>query len=186
MPGTAFVMGVRKLAGGAITSRSICGVNANGGSPGKELLAGVVAGLAVVRSVLSKQAASAILVLSGSSKRSHRVAAELGMLPEAKTVRATMFNRNTRERYMQVPHVFHVRRTRRTDLGSARLYQQSTTTVDRPREGCSPAGGPHALGCALAAPIDHWTHAEHVPEPAVEGREVAEAGLKRDRRHRLG
>src|SRR6267378_6549591 len=102
MPGTALVMGVRKPAGGAITSRSVCGVNANGGNPGRELLGGVVAGLAVVRSALSKQVASANLALSRSSKRSHRVAAEPGMLPEAKTVRATRFNRNTRERYMQV------------------------------------------------------------------------------------
>src|SRR6266436_7743263 len=114
MPGTALVMGVRKPAGGVITSRSVCGVNANGGNPGRELLGGVVAGLAVVRSALSKQVASAILLLSRSSKRSHRVAAEPGMLPEAKTVRTAMFNRNTRERYMQVPQRYG-RKTRRTD-----------------------------------------------------------------------
>src|SRR5258707_7425885 len=95
-------MGVRKPAGGAITSRSVCGVNANGGNPGRELLGGVVAGLAVVRSALSKQVSSAILLLSRSSKRSHRVAAEPGMFPEAKTVRAAMVNRNTRARHMQV------------------------------------------------------------------------------------
>src|SRR5258708_3682807 len=100
MPGTALVMGVRKPAGGAITPRSVCGVNANGGNPGRELLGGVVAGLAVVRSALSKQVASAILVLSSSSKRSHRVAAELDMLPEAKTARATTFNRSKCERYI--------------------------------------------------------------------------------------
>src|SRR5437899_9390371 len=106
MPGTALVMGVRKPAGGAITSRSVCGVNANGGSPGRELLGGVVAGLAVVRSALSKQVASAILALSSSSRRSHRVAAALGVFAEAKTVRATMSSRKRRERYMQVSHVF--------------------------------------------------------------------------------
>src|SRR5215467_15488957 len=98
-------MGVRKPAGGAITSRSVCGVNANGGSPGSELLGGVVAGLAVVRSVLSKQVASAIRVLSRSSTRSHRVAAELAVLPEVKTVRAAMLNRKACKRYMQVPDV---------------------------------------------------------------------------------
>src|SRR5712672_1261576 len=118
MPGTALVMGVRKPAGGAITSRSVCGVNANGGKPGRELLGGVVAGLAVVRSALSKQVASAILVLSSSSKRSHRAAAELGVLPEAKTVRATIFNRKTRERYMR-SLTFHFRRTRRADLAAS-------------------------------------------------------------------
>src|SRR5262245_47046792 len=99
-------MGVRKPAGGAITSRSVCGVNATGGNPGRELLGGVVAGLAVVRSALSKQVASAILVLSSSSRRSHRVAAEPGVLPEAKTARAIMFNRKTRERYMRGPSRF--------------------------------------------------------------------------------
>lgn len=126
MPGTTLVMGVRKPAGGAITSRSVCGVNANGGNPGRELLGGVVAGLAVVRSALSKQVASAILVLSSSSKRSHRVAAELDMLPEAKTVTATMFNRSKRERYMQVPHVFIFAGR------DAPVWQyQSITTVDR-------------------------------------------------------
>src|SRR5579871_2355166 len=88
MPGTALVMGVRKPAGGAITSRSVCGVNANAGSPGRELLAGVVAGLAVVRSVLSKQTASAILVLRSANRRSHRVAATADMLLMTKTIRA--------------------------------------------------------------------------------------------------
>src|SRR6266436_9735485 len=106
MPGTALVMGVRNPAGGDITPRSVCGVKAPAGNPAMELLAGVVAGLFVVRSALSKQVASAILVLSSSSRRSHRAAAEPGVFAEAKTVRATMFNRKTRERYMQVPHVF--------------------------------------------------------------------------------
>src|SRR5262245_29630585 len=113
-------MGVRKPAGGAITPRSVCGVNAKRGSPGRELSGGVVAGLAVVRSALSKQVASAILVLSSSSRRSHRVAAELGAVAEAKTVRATMFNRKTRERYMQVPHVF-IFTERARPIGSVNL-----------------------------------------------------------------
>src|SRR5258707_767918 len=58
MPGTALVTGVRKPAGGAITSRSVCGVNANGGSPGRELLGGVVAGLAGARTGRADLAAS--------------------------------------------------------------------------------------------------------------------------------
>ena len=49
-PGTAFVIGVRLPALGAITLRSVIGVKANAGSPGSELLAGVVSGLLVVRS----------------------------------------------------------------------------------------------------------------------------------------
>src|SRR5712671_2601615 len=126
MPGTALTMGVRKPAGGAITSRSVCGVNANCGSLGRELLGGVVAGLAVVRSALSKQVASAILVLSSSSRRSHRVAAELGVFAEAKAVRAIMFNRKTRERYMQVPHVFIF-----AGRGAPIWQHQSITTHDR-------------------------------------------------------
>src|SRR5262245_2099154 len=126
MPGTALVIGVRKPAGGAITPRSVCGVKAPAGNPASELLFGVVAGLAVVRSALSKQVASAILVLSSSSKRSHRVAAELDMLPQAKTVRATVFNRSKRERYMQVPHVF-IFAGRDAPIWTS----QSTTTVDR-------------------------------------------------------
>src|ERR1700730_15203444 len=115
-------MGVRKPTGGAITSRSICGVNANGGSPGRELLACVVAGLAVVRSVLSTQVASAILVLSSSSKRSHRGAAEVGMWPEAKTVStATTFDRITRDRHMAIPFILLFRKMRRSNLGGAKL-----------------------------------------------------------------
>src|SRR5260370_14809418 len=117
MPGTALVTGLRKPAGGAITSRSVCGVNANGGNPGRELLGGVVAGLAVVRSALSKQVASAILVLSSSSKRSHRVAAEPGMFPAAKTTRATTFNKSKRERYMLGPPPVHFSRSRTPHLG---------------------------------------------------------------------
>src|SRR5260221_11870749 len=100
MPGTALVMGVRKPAGGAITPRSVCGVNANGGNPGRELLGGVVAGLAVVRSALSKQGASAILVLGSSSKRSHRGAAERDMLPEAKNGRERTFKTSKCGRYI--------------------------------------------------------------------------------------
>src|SRR5215468_5837825 len=112
MPGTALVMGVRKPAGGAITSRSVCGVNANGGSAGSELLGGVVAGFAVVRSVLSKQVGSAIPAWRRFSRRSHRAAAEAGTLPEAKTVRATMFNTKTIERYIEVLRFFMFARRR--------------------------------------------------------------------------
>src|SRR5229473_2076806 len=133
MPGTALVMGVRKPAGGAITSRSVCGVNANGGNPGRELLGSVVAGLAVVRSALSKQVASANLALSRSSKRSHRVAAEPDMLPEAKTVRATMVNRNTRERYMQP--ITTVDRTRE----GLRFRQRAARVTLRARGFCRPS-----------------------------------------------
>ena len=50
-PGTTFVIGGRLPALGAITPRSVIGVKANAGSPGSELLAGVVSGLLVVRSV---------------------------------------------------------------------------------------------------------------------------------------
>src|SRR5215471_3454531 len=92
-------------------SRSVCGVNANCGKPASESLGGVVAGLAVVRSVLSTQVASAILVLSSSSKRSHRAAAEADALLRAKTVAKTVRAAITldwlaRERYMLVPFVF--------------------------------------------------------------------------------
>src|SRR5215510_1022302 len=71
MPGTAFVIGVRLPALGAITLRSVMGVKANAGSPGNELLAGVVSGLLVVRSSLAKQLTSARLdprVLSTSTQ----------------------------------------------------------------------------------------------------------------------
>ena len=53
------MIGVRLGGLGAITLRSVCGVNANAGRPGIELLGGVVSGLVVVRSGLSTQVASA-------------------------------------------------------------------------------------------------------------------------------
>jgi len=54
-PGTARVIGGRFVALGAITPRSVVGVKANGASGGvRALFAGVVAGLAVVRSLLAK------------------------------------------------------------------------------------------------------------------------------------
>src|SRR5262249_49830843 len=59
IPGTALVIGVRLPALGAITVRSVLGVNAPGARPGIELSAGVVCVLAVVRSVLAKQLTSA-------------------------------------------------------------------------------------------------------------------------------
>src|SRR5579859_1185358 len=68
-------MGVRFGTLGAIVLRSVCGVKANGGRPASELLAGIVAGLTVVRSVLSTQVASAIWPCSKASRRSHRPAA---------------------------------------------------------------------------------------------------------------
>src|SRR5712692_609354 len=58
-PGTALVIGVRLPALGAITPRSVMGVKASAGTPGSELLVGVVKGLAVVRSALAKQSMSA-------------------------------------------------------------------------------------------------------------------------------
>src|SRR6266853_1256493 len=51
-PGTVLLIGVRLPALGAITLRSVMGVKAKAGKPGSELLAGVVSGLLVVRSVL--------------------------------------------------------------------------------------------------------------------------------------
>src|SRR5260370_16095757 len=74
-PGTDLVIGVRLGGFGEMTLRSVCGVKAKGGSPGSELFAGVVAGLLVVRSALSKQMASATLPWSCISRRSQRVAA---------------------------------------------------------------------------------------------------------------
>src|SRR5437660_1485915 len=59
MPGTALVIGVRLAALGEMTPRSVTGVKAAAGTPGRELLAGVVFGLLVVRSGLGKQVASA-------------------------------------------------------------------------------------------------------------------------------
>src|SRR5215813_4385273 len=137
MPGTALVIGVRKPAGGAITSRSVCGVNANGGSAGSELLGGVVAGFAVVRSVLSKQVGSAIPAWRRFSRRSHRAAAEAGMLPEAKTVRATMFNTKTIERYIEV-----LRSLCSHDAASRSEQRQTITSFDR-------LGSPVELTAAL-------------------------------------
>src|SRR5262249_12342833 len=62
-PGTAFVIGVRLGASGEITPRSVIGVKPPAGTPGNELLAGVVGFVAelllVVRSGLSKHFASA-------------------------------------------------------------------------------------------------------------------------------
>src|SRR5262249_11284166 len=152
MPGTALVIGVRKPAGGAIRSRSVCGVNANGGSAGSELLGGVVAGFAVVRSVLSKQVGSAIPAWRRFSRRSHRTAAEAAMLPEAKTVRPTMFNTKTIERYIEVPPVFMFAQ-RREPIRAAPNYNEFRSTgitcrVDGRASLCSPSGF-RAPQCAL-------------------------------------
>src|SRR5207302_1503432 len=57
-PGTAFVIGVRLPAAGAMTPRSVCGVKAPGASVVIELSAGVVCVPLVVRSALTKQVAS--------------------------------------------------------------------------------------------------------------------------------
>src|SRR5712691_195855 len=56
---------------GEMTPRSVWGVNAKGGKPGMELLAGVVAGLFVVRSVLWTQVASASRSPKAASRRVH-------------------------------------------------------------------------------------------------------------------
>jgi hypothetical protein len=58
MPGTGPAIGVLLAGTGEITLRSVTGVNAKGGSPASELLAGVVAAPLVVRSGLSKQTTS--------------------------------------------------------------------------------------------------------------------------------
>src|SRR5258706_9350628 len=121
MPGTALVMGVRNPAGGDITPRSICGVKAPAGNPARELLAGVVAGLFVVRSALSKQVASAILVLRRASNRSHCVAAEAA-LPDAKVVRVTTApHRIAAEQYIQISPIPFIRRRGEANGGSAKL-----------------------------------------------------------------
>src|SRR5262249_58475187 len=78
MPGTTLVIGVRFGGFGEITPRSVRGVNAKAGSPARELSGGVVSGLFVVRSVLSKQTASAILAPRRASKSSQRVLASPG------------------------------------------------------------------------------------------------------------
>src|SRR3954462_4911549 len=72
-PGTTLVIGVLLRASGAITPRSVCGVNANAGSVAIELFAGVVFGLLVVRSVLSTHDASTSRSPSFSRIRSQRI-----------------------------------------------------------------------------------------------------------------
>src|SRR6516164_9194753 len=79
MPGTALVIGVRFGALGEITARSVCGIKAKGGKPGKESSGGVVAGLLVVRSELSIQLASVICWPSRPRRSSHRLAAAAGV-----------------------------------------------------------------------------------------------------------
>src|SRR4051812_27337741 len=78
MPGTTRTIGVRLGGFGEITPRSVCGVNAPTASPAMELFAGVVAGLLVVRSGLSKQTASASRWPKAARMRSQRVAANSG------------------------------------------------------------------------------------------------------------
>src|SRR6185437_10501102 len=63
---------------GAIVARSVCGVKAKAGRPAIALLAGVVAGLAVVRSLLSTQVASTIWPCNRANNWSHRPAAAAG------------------------------------------------------------------------------------------------------------
>jgi hypothetical protein len=77
-PGTFLVIGVWFGGLGDITERSVCGVNAKAGRPGSELSAGVVLGLAVVRSGLSKHVVSAAFttwLLSRARSWSHLLAA---------------------------------------------------------------------------------------------------------------
>src|SRR5438552_3986267 len=92
MPGTTLVIGVRFGGLGEITARSACGVKARSGRPASELLAGVVAGLVVVRSGLSTQVASATWRPSCPSSRSHRLAAaaELPVATNAPTATTTI------------------------------------------------------------------------------------------------
>src|SRR3954468_23940939 len=75
MPGTAPAMGVRFGGFGEITPRSVIGVNANAGRPGNELFAGVVNGLLVVRSLLSKQLISTSSLASAAFTSSQLIAA---------------------------------------------------------------------------------------------------------------
>src|SRR5215813_12103892 len=58
MPGTGPAIGVWFGGFGEMTPRSVIGVKANGGRPGRELFTGVVNGFLVVRSWLSKQLTS--------------------------------------------------------------------------------------------------------------------------------
>src|SRR5262245_42675673 len=84
-------MGGRWGGSGAIASRSAFGVNAIGGSAAIASLAGVVAGLAVVRSVLSVHIASASLSPKRDSTCSHRLgAAEAGAWLMVSTARAAV------------------------------------------------------------------------------------------------
>jgi hypothetical protein len=85
-PGTTLVMGVRLSASGAMTARSVCGVNANAGSAGIELFCGVVLGLFVVRSALSTQVASASRAPSASRARSQRVCCWAAEAEKAKSM----------------------------------------------------------------------------------------------------
>src|SRR5690349_3830862 len=77
-PGTALVIGVRLGGFGEITPRSVCGVKAPAGSPGSELLAGVVCELLVVRSVLAKQLTSVSFDPKAAIRSVHVTAAPAG------------------------------------------------------------------------------------------------------------
>src|SRR3954471_5088671 len=101
MPGTTLVMGGRLPALGAILSRSVCGVNANAGSVGMELSAGVVAALVVVRSVEAKQVTS----VSASPSRA-TTSVQVGpdaCAPSASCAGAT--TRKARKRFIEQPLV---------------------------------------------------------------------------------
>src|SRR5438094_4455437 len=78
MPGTGPAIGVRFGGFGEMTPRSVIGVNPNGSKPASELLAGVVNGLAVVRSSLRKQLISTSSLASAAVTSSQVSAACAG------------------------------------------------------------------------------------------------------------
>src|SRR2546423_957629 len=88
-------MGVRFGGFGEMTLRSVWGVNAKAGQPGSELFAGVVAGLLVVRSGLTKQVAVAATRVPESALRTCAhvaAAAEAGMATATSAVKQIRTN----------------------------------------------------------------------------------------------
>src|SRR5215472_10234944 len=92
-PGTFLVIAVRFGGLGEMTKRSVCGVKAKTGRGGvRELSAGVVAGLLVVRSALSKHIVSAAFSTRSASRarsRSQRAEASADVPPATTAPRAT-------------------------------------------------------------------------------------------------
>src|SRR6516165_8090472 len=93
MPGTVLVIGVRFGGLGEMTERSVCGVKAKTGRGGvRELSGGVVAGLLVVRSALSKHDVSAAFSTRSASRarsRSQRAEDSADVPPATTAPRAT-------------------------------------------------------------------------------------------------